>query len=190
MHRPPESPHMYEVELKVPADLDAVRERLRELPADSVGSVRQRDTYYNAPHREFAETDEALRIREETRDDGEQTRLTYKGPRIDETTKTREEFETAATDADALEGILDGLGFTPAATVEKEREHYAIEGFTVTLDSVTGVGEFVEVEVDVETESEVDAAREDAIALLERLGLDPEASVRTSYLGMLLAGES
>jgi adenylate cyclase class 2 len=181
---------MYEVELKVRADLETVRGRLAELGADRVDAVRQRDTYYDAPHREFAETDEALRIREETHDGEGTTRLTYKGPRIDETTKTREEFETAAEDSDALEGILDGLGFSPAATVEKEREHYAIEGFTVTLDSVTDVGEFVEVEVDVESEGEVDAAREEAIALLKRLELDPEASVRTSYLGLLLAGES
>ena len=46
---------MYEVELKLQADHDAVRSRLETLDADHVDSRRQVDTYYNAPHREFAE---------------------------------------------------------------------------------------------------------------------------------------
>ena len=57
---------MYEVEIKVPAALERVRDRLRERDADPAEIRRQRDVYYDAPHREFAETDEALRIRRET----------------------------------------------------------------------------------------------------------------------------
>ena len=192
---------MYEVELKVRADHGAVRDRLDALGATRVGRVRQVDTYYDAPHRDFAETDEALRVREETgaaggsgerrdRDDGAETRLTYKGPLVERESKTREEAETAVADADAMRAVLDGLGFEPAATVEKERERYRAEGYTVTLDAVDGLGEFVEVETEVPGEAGVEAAREGATALLERLGLDSEAGIRTSYLGLLLeAGE-
>jgi adenylate cyclase class 2 len=192
---------MYEVELKVRADHGAVRDRLDALGATRVGRVRQVDTYYDAPHRDFAETDEALRVREETavaggsgerrdRDDGTETRLTYKGPLVERESKTREEAETAVADADAMRAVLDGLGFEPAATVEKERERYRAEGYTVTLDAVDGLGEFVEVETEVPGEAGVEAARESATALLERLGLDPKAGIRTSYLGLLLgAGE-
>jgi len=60
---------MYEVEVKVPADLEAVRDRLEALEATPRGAVVQVDTYYDAPHREFAETDEALRIRSERPED-------------------------------------------------------------------------------------------------------------------------
>jgi adenylate cyclase class 2 len=42
------------------------------------------------------------------------------------------------------------------------------------------------VEREVETESEVPAAREAAIELLERLGLDADDQIRTSYLGLQL----
>lgn len=192
---------MYEVELKVRADHGAVRDRLDALGATHVGQVRQVDTYYDAPHRNFAESDEALRIREERADasggdDGRkgenemETRLTYKGPLVERESKTREEAETAVADADAMRAALDGLGFEPAATVEKERERYRAEGYTVTLDAVDGLGEFVEVETEVPREAEVEAARDGATALLERLGLDSEAGIRTSYLGLLLeAGE-
>ena len=191
---------MYEVELKVRADHDAVEERLDALGATALGRVRQVDTYYDAPHRDFAETDEALRVREETaasgtghgetgRDGETETRLTYKGPLVEAESKTREEAETAVADPDATRAILGGLDFEPAATVRKERGRYRLEGYTVTLDTVDGLGEFVEVETEVGCESAVEAAREEAAALLERLGLDPGNGIRTSYLGLLLETE-
>ncbi len=182
---------MYEVELKVRADHGPVRDRLDALGARHVGAVVQTDTYYDAPHREFAETDEALRIRQEVPADGDQQAyLTYKGPLVDEQSKTREEAETAVADGAAAADILAGLGFEPAATVRKERDQYAIGEQTVTLDAVEGLGEFVEVETEVESADEVDPAREEATELLGRLGLDPADGIRTSYLGLLLAGGS
>jgi adenylate cyclase class 2 len=190
---------MYEVELKVRADHGAVRDRLDALGATRAGRVRQVDTYYDAPHRDFAETDEALRVREETAEPGTgsdggqggeiETRLTYKGPLVEQESKTREEAETAVADPGAMRAVLDGLGFEPAATVEKERDRYQVEGYTVTLDTVDGLGEFVEVETEVGSEPEVEAAREEAAALLERLGLDPGEGIRTSYLGLLLEAD-
>jgi adenylate cyclase class 2 len=195
---------MYEVEVKVRADVDRVRERLGELGAERVGAVEQRDAYYDAPYRDFAETDEALRIRRERRvggqgegggsgerDDGENggtARLTYKGPLVDEASKTREERESVVTDAEALAGALAGLGFETATVVEKERTSYELDGYTVTLDRVTDLGEFVEVEREV-AEGEIDAAREDVFGILRSLGLDPDDQIRTSYLGLLLSGD-
>lgn len=180
---------MYEVEIKVRAAHDPVTDRLTDLDATGLGAVRQEDVYYDAPHRNFAETDEALRVRHESPADGDdRTLLTYKGPLVDEHTKTREEAETAVADADAIAAILEGLGFEPAATVRKDRDRYALSGYTVTLDAVEDLGEFVEVET--ETDDDLEAAREGAFDVLADLGLDPEDGIRTSYLGLLLAGES
>jgi adenylate cyclase class 2 len=190
---------MYEVELKVRAEHDAVRRRLDEQDAEPVDAVGQTDVYYDAPHRDFAATDEALRIRQEVpldavgaedtgfdwpTDEGT-TMVTYKGPLVDDTSKTREEFETAVADRDAMEGVLDGLGFEPAATVRKRRRRFALSGYTVTLDEVDGLGEFVEVETAVETD-DIEAAREGAFEVLAALGLDAHDGIRTSYLGLLL----
>lgn len=201
---------MYEVEIKVPADVDAVRERLRAAGAERVDARRQRDVYYDAPHRDFAETDEALRVRREAplpngigsvdgggdgngddddRDDDETVKITYKGPLLDEGSKTRTEHETAVADGDAAAGVFAGLGFEPAATVEKRREFWAYDGFTVTLDAVDGVGEFVEIEREVPEAAAIEATRDEALDALDRLGLDGSAQVRTSYLGLLLANE-
>jgi adenylate cyclase class 2 len=183
----------YEVEVKVRADHEAVRERLAELDADPAGTVEQADTYYDAPDRDFAETDEALRIRRETvlADDGsesETTKLTYKGPLVEAESKTREEYETAVDDGSELAGILDGLRYEPAATVEKHREYFTLDGYTITLDSVTGLGEFLEVERDAD-EDGIERVREGAHDLLRKLDLDPDEQIRTSYLGLLLDSE-
>jgi len=198
---------MFEVEIKVPADVDAVRDRLRKAGAERVDARRQRDAYYDAPHRDFAKTDEALRVRREAPlPDGigsgatggetgdrdptpETTKITYKGPLLDEGSKTRAEHETEVADPEAAAGVLSGLGFEPAATVEKRREFWAYDGFTVTLDAVDGLGEFVEIERSVADESSIEVVRDDALDALDRLGLDGAEQVRTSYLGLLLADE-
>lgn len=180
---------MYEVEIKVRADHDEVRTHLRGRDASPEGTVTQADTYYDAPHRDFAETDEALRLRRESAEDDQTVLVTYKGPLVDDSSKTREEYETGVDSPFAVEGILDGLGFEPAETVEKVRERFKLDGYTVTLDDVTGLGEFVEVEVEV-PENDVEDAREGARGVLESLGLDPDAGIRTSYLGLLLEADN
>jgi len=181
---------MYEVELKLRADHDSLREQLDELGAEHVDSRKQIDTYYNAPHRDFAETDEALRMRYEQPVDGEAvTKVTYKGPLVEQESKTREEHETVVEDDQALSGILSGLGFEPATRVEKNREFYALDGYTITLDSVSNLGEFVEIEREAD-EADVETVREGAVDILSNLSLDPSEQIRTSYLGMLLAEET
>lgn len=180
---------MYEVEFKLRADHDPVRRRLHALGAAPGDTVRQVDTYYDAPDRDFAETDEALRLREEMTEHDESTAITYKGPLVDDTSKSREEHQTRVRNRGAIEGILDGLGFEPAATVEKERERFDLDGYTVTLDDVDGLGEFVEVETET-TDDDIADAREGARGVLESLGLDPDTGIRTAYLDMLLAEES
>ena len=180
---------MYEVEVKVEADHEAVEERLAALGARREASVVQRDTYYAAPHREFAETDEALRIRRVSRkDDGEEfARVTYKGPLVEAESKTREEHEVGVADDETMAEVLSALGFTPVETVEKERDRYTLSGYTITVDSVAGVGDFVEVETEA-GEDDIERAREGVYDVLRRLDLDPEAGIRTSYLELLLDG--
>lgn len=179
---------MYEVEVKVRADHEGVRAALADSGAELVGRVVQTDTYFDAPHRDMAARDEALRLREERQDGTAAVAITYKGPLVEAESKTREEFETAVESADEMAAILQGLGFSPAATVEKERTRYHLEGFTISLDSVAGLGEFVEIEAEA-SQGEIESTRERAIEVLDSIGLDADEQIRTSYLGLLLASE-
>src|SRR5262245_11702826 len=84
------NPAMLEVEVKYRlASTETVEARLREWGATVIADHAEADHYLNAPDRDFARTDEALRFRRI----GDQTFLTYKGPRHDPKSKTRPELE-------------------------------------------------------------------------------------------------
>lgn len=178
---------MYEVELKIRAAHDPIRDELTAIGATAVGNVTQTDTYYNAPHRDFAKTDEALRVRCEKSAETTTTYLTYKGPLIEQASKTRKEAETAVEDSEAIRTILNALGFTPLTTVRKKRERFNYESYTITLDSVEDLGEFVEIERVVS--EDIERAREEGRRILRNLGLNPDEHVRTSYLDLQLTAE-
>ena len=173
---------MLEVEAKfaVP-DLEKVRARLNKKEVQMTRRQQEHDVYYNAPHRDFGETDEALRVRYD--DTG--VTATYKGPKIRVgSAKAREEFNLAVASGETLEAILSHLGFRRAATVSKVREFYEMGDVTVTLDDVRGLGTFIEIEILTEDDRE-DAA--DRIGVIgKELGVDGPP-IYTSYLEMLLS---
>lgn len=179
----------YEVEQKFPvAGLAGVEKSLLELGATIAGARVEVDCYYNHPLRDFAETDEALRLRRV----GDRNWITYKGPRIDATTKTRRELELPLGEGEGAAAdwatLLQTLGFRAVGSVHKLRRAGTVawqgNQVGVTLDEVTGLGTFVELELVVD-EAELDLARECIAGLARRLGL--EQSERRSYLCLLLA---
>lgn len=170
---------MVEVELKLRARLDLVRERLREKGARLLERGEEEDFYFRSPYRDFSKTDEALRLRRR----GGRCTLTYKGPRLDSMSKTREEIEVEVGDWCSMMEVLRRLGFSEVGRVKKRRETYQLQGFTVCLDEVEGLGEFLEVET--KAEGDYGPLLEEALLLLEELGVKGPL-VRESYLEMLL----
>jgi adenylate cyclase class 2 len=173
---------MLEVELKVKIpSLDPVREQLVRGNARSGGKVHEHDIYYNAPHRDFGQTDEAVRVR--YTDD--HAVVTYKGPKIKKFgLKAREELNFAVESGPAFETMLDRLGFTRTLEVNKWRETFKLGNASVSLDTVDGLGTFAEIEVIVENESENPTDRIGEIA--QEIGVEGEP-ILESYLEMLLA---
>lgn len=177
----PDARVMLEVEAKFAVrGLDAIRSRLEAMGARKGRREQERDVYYNAPHRDFGETDEALRVRYD--DTG--VTLTYKGPKVRVGgAKAREEHNLVVNSGETLETMLSCLGFRRAATVSKTREFYYMGGVTITLDTVEGLGTFIEIEILTEDGRGDAAARIGAIA--KEVGVDGPP-IYTSYLEMLL----
>ncbi|NLA37896.1 MAG: class IV adenylate cyclase, partial [Methanomicrobiales archaeon] len=117
---------MLEVEAKFAVlDPERLRARLSRQGVRMTAKQQERDVYYNAPNRDFRETDEALRVRYD--DTG--VTLTYKGPKIRVgSAKAREEFNLGVVSGETLEAILSRAGFLRAAVVSKVREFYEIGG--------------------------------------------------------------
>ena len=163
------------------SELEAVEEKLRDLGAVFEAEVYEEDTYYQHPCRDFASTDEALRLRV-TRD---RVELTYKGPkRVIGEAKEREEYTVTVDNGAAVARILEKLGFKPVATVRKRRRYYSLPGLAVvSLDEVEGLGCFVEIEYRGSDPSKaVDAVK----AIESRLGLESKPKTVKSYLELLL----
>jgi adenylate cyclase class 2 len=177
---------MIEVELKF--RLVAPEELLAQLLARGavpLGETIERDTYFSHPVRDFAKTNEALRIRW----DGREATMTYKGPLMDAVSKTREEYQLEFASEDSLEEaakILERLNFKQFGSVEKRRTsfHLSFQNHTVTvsIDDVLGLGVFIELET-LADEDSWEQARNALQALAASLGLtDPQ---RRSYLELL-----
>lgn len=179
----------YEVEQKYHVDdVAELENRLRELGAVEEQTQQHKDTYYNHPSRDFAETQEAFRVR---RVNGVPM-ITYKGTKLPGTVKARRELEWRLDPGDAdgakMEELLELLSFRRVAVVEKRRRCFSMPAdltdFGVMIDQVSELGSFAELELIAADSSQVEAARERICQLSGRLGLH-QAEPR-SYLTMIL----
>jgi adenylate cyclase, class 2 len=176
----------FEVEQKHRVDDPAgLKQRLADRGVALQSPIEQADTYFAHPGRDFAQTDEALRIRTV----GSECFVTYKGPKLDATSKTRREIELPlAVGASEFTELLTALGFEPVLTVRKTRRPFEIEhqGRSVhgAWDEIDEIGTFVELELTAD-ESSLEAARSIIADLAGVLLLGP--SERRSYLELLLA---
>jgi adenylate cyclase class 2 len=116
--------------------------------------------------------------------------MTYKGPKVDPLSKTRLELSVGLDDSREAGLILTQLGFKAVAEVTKIRSFYAIRDITVSIDDVTDVGLFLELERIVEDENQIESARNDIFEVVRELGLNPDDSIRTSYLELYLEKKS
>ncbi len=176
---------MIEVEVKASVkDFESIRKKLAEIGAIKIKMEHQKDIYFNAPHKDFAETDEALRIREVPEKRYTRFILTYKGAKMDDISKTRKEIEVDVLEAKNMALILENLGFRRAATVKKDRDIYHLDDFIITLDTVYDVGTFVEIEKEAHEGEDTKKSLEDIFKIYSRLGIE-EGFERRSYLELM-----
>lgn len=179
---------MLEIEMKFPVtDFSPIREQLKKWQACHKESREEADHYFNAPDRDFAQTDEACRLR----CIGDRNIITYKGPKTDPHTKTRTEIEVALADgsenAKKFQQLVQHLGYRFVSVVRKHREIFTLQrnGFAleICLDRVDDLGRFVELEI-VGSENELTSAQNVLKQVAAELGL--QTSERRSYLELLL----
>lgn len=178
----------YEVELKYAvSDVPRVVAAIEKLNAHWMDTVRQSDTYFTHPQRDFAVSDEAFRLRTV----GEKHWLTYKGPLVDRETKTRQEVEVPLADgpltSQQVISMLTSLGFRAVRRVEKTRRSAHLRwqdwDVEVSFDAVDQLGSFLEIEIIADAER-WEVAKSAALSLAAHLGF---ANVeRRSYLQMLI----
>ena len=179
----------YEVEIKFRcANPISLANRLRAMGAIETGPLGYADLYLAHPARDFAATDEALRLRRV----GEENRITYKGPKRAGPTKTREEIElplaAGPESLDAFATLLERLGFSRVAIVAKSRSEFRVthggRPLSVALDDAGALGTFAEVEALAADVADLPEAQAAVVGFGRSLGLS-EVEPR-SYLRMTL----
>jgi adenylate cyclase class 2 len=197
--------NMFEVEIKVKIlDPEELRQKIRTLNGVYKTSLFHEDTYFNMPKglRNFTITDEALRLRksEEFIENSIEMAhkssyfLTYKGNKLDLSTKTREEIEVKVNNFEKMDKILNVLGFQEVLTIQKERELYEITYLDKKIDLLVDYipklqGFYMELEMVVNTHEEIDDARDFLFDFLESLDISAKNSIRKSYLELIIEQE-
>jgi predicted adenylyl cyclase CyaB len=167
-----------EIELKVRVDSHApVRERLKALGGEYVGTVMERNTMLDRPDGSLRASGCGLRVRATIVLDGKNpgSKVTFKGPSRSSTLKCREEVEAKVEDGDDAIAVLERLGFSRSVEYHKKRERWRLDDCVVELDEPARLGLFVEIE----------GPGEDSIrAVQKRLGLEALQHIPSSYVDM------
>ena len=172
---------MIEVEVKAKIDsFEKMEKRLENLGALKSKKEFQEDIYFASPIVDFAQTDEALRIRTTNNN----IFITYKGPKLNKDAKTRKEVEMSIESAGKAKDIFEEIGFKEVRTVRKNRQYYTYENFEISLDDVEGLNPYMEIEISLEDGNDYDDAQKSIFELFEKLGIT-EGFERTSYLELL-----
>lgn len=116
----------------------------------------EEDYYFNHPCRNFAESDEALRLRKRNCSLSRSYVLTYKGPRESDLSKVkiREEIEVFFDEKElsSILTIFEKLGFKLITHFNKKREIYSGRGLSASIDLLHGVGYYLELELEAQGE--------------------------------------
>lgn len=166
---------MIEAELK--ARVHDPQEVIRSLDRYGAGHAETyHDTYYDDPGGSLGERDAELRVRSVSSPHGQRFVLTYKGAVIDPASGSKPEHETRVTDADAVHGLLLGLGYQPVISYEKRCRNWEFDARTrhmlATLAYIPELDDtFLELETLIREGDNVKAALGDVREVLIDLGV-------------------
>ena len=179
-----------EVEIKIKikeSQVESIRRKLLALGSVFVEKIKESDIYFTAPHRDFIETKECLRIRER----GDYLELTYKGPTTKIMDEKRQFWKSEINiplrcPKKEAELLLESLNFTKVVEVVKEREKFLVDKQTITLDNIESLGWFLEIENIATNEKERQEALNENINFLKKLTLDEKDIITEPYRDLVL----
>lgn len=169
-----------EVEAKIKTDShEAVRSRLAEVGGRRLGCVLESNHIFNRADGSLWASGCGLRVRHCRAIEGgaPPATMTFKGPLLEGELKLRQEIEIAVDDPTKAVALLKALGFVEALYFEKRRESWQLDDCHVELDELPHLGCYVEIEGP-------DEARVRSVQ--RALGLADEASIRDSYIALLI----
>lgn len=136
-----------EIEIQVRIENSKPLIEFLEKNADFQWEKHQVDEYFSPAHRNFLEPrpiKEWIRLR----DSSGKYSINYKNWQYDEDGKSNyaDEYETEVEDIEQLKKIFNVLDFKSIVIVDKLRKTWMYKDYEIALDTIKGLGDFVEIE--------------------------------------------
>lgn len=176
-----------EVKLKI-TNPEHIKKMLISLGFIEKEILTETDTYYDTPNGDIRLNDRALRIRETVNHslNTKQCTINFKDKKLDTISMSRPEYEDEIGDASTINKILECLGYSPVSPqVIKKRLVLRASSINACIDSVEGLGDFLELEAIVANEGKKISELERIEGILSELGYSLSDTTTISYLSAL-----
>ncbi len=173
---------MREIEVKARvADKKLLLNTLDQGGITLTAPITQRDRVYGLVGVDGQSDNSApwLRVREQTRADETTTIFTLKRSVTNQLDSI--EHETVVENTEELIKIISNLEFAPYSDLKKTRQIGHYDGIEICVDTVSDLGDFIEVEKITEEDVDYDAVIEELWSVLERFGVDRSDEVTDGY---------
>ncbi|MCJ7652381.1 MAG: class IV adenylate cyclase [Actinobacteria bacterium] len=168
---------MRNIEIKARiTDIEKAEAVAVSIAGQAIARVRQVDSYFNVQ-------EGRLKIREEQGSSPRNELIFYR--RQDRADPKQSDYRIIAVDSpDSLKRVLaEALGVK--AVVRKERTVYLLENSRIHLDSVDGLGTFIELEVPVPNEASGSKARKAVQELMKAFSIEKADLLACSYSDLI-----
>lgn len=160
-------------------NLDDIEQKIIKLGGGLIKEKEQMDEYFGEI-KLYQKIGYSFLMR--VRDEGDKKFLTYKGAKLKKD-GIWEEYEFEIDDTKKAAKMLRDMGLEKIIVVKKRRKTYALDGLTLCLDHIQGLGSFIEIEC---LDSE-DFNKRKIRSLMQRLGIKKDQLLDKGYVTMLLA---
>jgi len=149
--------------------------------AEFKGEKFQKDEYFSPAHRNFLDKKpikEWLRLRE-----SKENSLNYKNWHYGKDGKSHhcDEYETVINGIEQVRKIFEVLDIKPIVIVEKTRKIWDYKDYEISIDSVTDLGDFVEIEYKGTDENvKPEIITSEMISFLKEIGIK---KIERNYVG-------
>ena len=155
---------------------DEILEKIKKEKFEKVEEVTEEDTYYTDKEFTFIRDKICLRTRKK---DNDFLELTYK-PKVDDKIekygKQEVNIKLKPEDKEDIKYILEELGYISYISFKKHRKTYSKiinhVQYNIMLDNIEGIGDFIELEILVDTEKQKEKFHEELDNFIKEMNCD------------------
>lgn len=171
---------MREIEIKAKIEnLESIHSALQQQGVALSEPVSHHDVVWGVPGKVRGNNSPWLRLRTERKGDAERYLFTLKRSMTGQLDSL--EYETEVDNPEAVQGIVKELGFVLYSDITKTRRKAHLDDKEICLDSVDGLGDFIELEKLTSDDADYQAVEDELWTIMRSFGISRENEVTIGY---------